>query len=441
MEDGPAIHIVLADYDTGWMMETAQELMIHPRIRVVGFARNGDFLKERVLSLNADAVLMDYSLADISAPEMAMVLAKANSNAVVFAVSESFSREFTHHHSSDDDGEVAEVYPRELSSMRDTAISIVEEVDRIRRMIADHSGGIVHGIKQSVIVSYNIKGGVGKTTLATNLAVAIKSSPHMNNFRVCLVDFDCGGANATTVLHINESEAINRNIANWEHMHDDASIAEVDDMLIRGPKGLLIAPAPINQAQGDKVDMEMADRVLRILKKHFAIIVIDGAPNISAPIDSAFSHATHILMVTSLEGQSVKQLSKTTYLFAPNSDLPNKPDMSHVLKKMFIVVNNTSPKEKYDLKSREISEVVGRPFIGEIPYDSVVRKALHGPEKKTAFELEPHGAFAKGMKNLAHNICGAYPEEGSNKNGRANKAGRFSNLGDAFKQALSRKGS
>ena len=116
------------------------------------------------------------------------------------------------------------------------------------------------------------------------------------------------------------------------------------------------------------------------------IIVIDGAPNISAPVDEAINHATHILLVANPEGQSVKQLAKTVLLLKPDEDYPEKRDASHILRKMFVVLNHAQPESKWDLKAADVAKIVGRPLMSEIPYSETIKQALHGNAKKQAMK-------------------------------------------------------
>jgi len=103
-------------------------------------------------------------------------------------------------------------------------------------------------------------------------------------------------------------------------------------------------------------------------------------------------------------------LSRTIQLLSPDPEFEEKPDMSHIIRKMFLVLNYAQPPGSWDLKKKDIPGIVGRPLIGEIPYDEVVRRALHGPTKKTAVEVDPSSNFAIAIKSLANDICGAYPE-------------------------------
>jgi MinD-like ATPase involved in chromosome partitioning or flagellar assembly/CheY-like chemotaxis protein len=441
--EGSPVQIVVADHDIDWMMDATQELNLHHQVKVTGFARSGEDAIERASLLAADAVLMNYSMPDLTAKEVAARLADASPGTAVFAISDSVTAQLVQTAKA---AGVAEIFPKSEFVAREVAEKIVEYVDAQRREwneIAQKHGLVGKGtgpkgekikekiitrtIKQTIILTYNVKGGVGKTTIATNLALAIKMSPYLSGQRVCLVDFDCGGANVATNMHIQDIEAINRNLSVWEHVSENnIGAKDVDDLLIPGPKGLMIAAAPLNQAFIERFSLELANKILNILKRHFSIIVIDGAPNVSAPIDAAFTHATHVLLIANPEGQSVKQLSRTIQLLSPDPDYPEKPDMSHLLRKTFLVLNHAQAPTKWDLSGADVAASVGRPLFVEIPYDPVVRKALHGTAGKVAVELEPDSEFAIAIKRLANDVCGAYPEGVGRKESK--KKGLFSFL-------------
>lgn len=74
------------------------------------------------------------------------------------------------------------------------------------------------------------KGGVGKTSLATNLAIALRRHRH----RVCLLDADMGLANANILLGLQAAYSL-----------DDVKAGRVglDDLILQGPEGVDILPA------------------------------------------------------------------------------------------------------------------------------------------------------------------------------------------------------
>jgi len=430
-QEGEQVHVVLCGMDPTELMEMTQELNNHHQIKVVGFALNGNDAVEKTASLAADVLLTDYSMPDMSAIEMKKELAEQSPGTSVFVICDSLSEQLIRTAKSVG---ITELYLRDTLSLREVANNIANHVDNLRREWGEASK--IHGrvekgtgpkgekvrteyvtktLKQSIILTHNTKGGVGKSTIAVNLATAIKMSPYYSGQRVCLVDFDCGSANVATNAHIPDTQVLNRNIAMWTSIPESVSAKEVDELLIEGPQGIMIGAAPINQAVAKNINYDLADKILKILRKHFSVIVIDGAPNISETIDSAFEHSTHILMISTPEGQSVKQLSKIVNLFTPDPENEMIMDYSHILKKMFLVLNHINPPSKYELNKSDIVDIVGRPLFSEIPYDEIVLKALHGSAGRVAVELEPDSSFSIAIKSLANYICSAYPDISSQK--------------------------
>jgi pilus assembly protein CpaE len=430
--EGSPVHLVIVDHDMAWTIETQIQLGSHPQLKVIGFAQNMATALERAVSMEADAVLTEFSMPDGTASELAKRLAEDSPGTAVFSVSSSISATLVQ---SAKAAGVVEIFPKQGFVAREAAERIVEHVDSLRRewsAIAHQYGAVGRGVGpmgqktkveyvtrsviQTVILTHNTKGGVGKSTIACNLAVAIKMSPFLSSQRVCLVDFDCGGANASTNYHISDTDVFNRNLATWEYISEDISADEVDKLLIKGSKGVMVAAAPLSHAMSGRIGFDLAEKILRILKRYYGVIVIDGAPNLSDPVDAAMLHATHILMIANAEGQSVKQLSRIVSSLRPDPDYPEKKDMTHILKKMFLVLNYAQAPTPWDLKKLDVANTVGLPLFAEIPFDQVVRKALHGKTEKLAVELESECSFSLSIKSLANDICGAYPEGVGKKN-------------------------
>ncbi|MBO8160668.1 MAG: AAA family ATPase [Thermosipho sp. (in: Bacteria)] len=448
-QEGAPINVVLASVDSDFMMDITQDLQAHPQIKVIGFASNGEAAIERATKMAADVVLTEYSLTDITGTEIAKRLAEDSPGTQVFVITDNITGQLVQ---SCKAVGIKEVFPKTGFSPKEAANRIAAEVDNARREwseIVKKHGAVEKGtgpmgvqktkteyiarpITQTIVMTHNTKGGVGKSTIAVNLATAIKISPYFSGQRVALVDFDCGGANVGTLCNISDNDCYNRNLATWEYVREEElTPGDVDDMMIDGPNGIKILPAPLNQKVAEDINQdtsaELCNKILRVLRKYFGIIVIDGAPNLSPTTDAAMEHSTHILLIANPEGQSVKQLARTVNLLRPTPDYPDKPDMTYILRKMRIVLNHAQGESKWDLKPDEIATTVGIPIFAEIPHDEVVKKALHSEGNKQAVELEPDGPFAVAIKRLANDICGAYPN-GIGNTGTNGKKGLFKKL-------------
>lgn len=426
MNNQGKVSIVLADYDVTRLMNLMQDIQQNPMITIVGIAQSGKDTIDRAASMAADVVLMEYQMLDKAATDVCQELKEASPGTSVFAISDSINAQlvFTAKRSG-----IVEIFPRDGFVAREAESRICQHIyeqkaewDRLAKThgTVDKGTGpmgqkvvkeyITKSIPQSIILTYNTKGGVGKSSTASNLALAVKMSPYMSGQRICLVDFDCGGANVSTLYHIPDADALNRNLISWEGANDSITAQEVDDLMIEGSHGLMILPAPLNIVAAGNISFELCDKILSILKRFFPIIIVDGAPNISASMDAALRHATHVLLIANSEGQSVKQLARTVSIFSPDPAYPDKPDYSYLLNKMFVVLNHAQGYCKWDLKPNEVARTIGRPLLAELPFSETMREALHGNSEKQAIEIDPKGDYAIAIKKLANDLVMAYPE-------------------------------
>lgn len=394
------LSVILAHYENRNLENIMKKLNTHPDIRIIGFANNGEDLIEKIRMMNPNAILMPFSLLDTTAVLVAKKVQELSLNCHVFVIHKNITDKLR-------------------DELKANGVSdIIEDDDSIGHKIYNYMKNIDNDdeentkevFEQTVILTYNPKGGVGKSTIAVNLAYALVNSPVYSEKKIALIDFDIGGANVTTISHISDKKAATKHIYFWSDLPSDIDMdyEDIESMMLKTDNGLLVLPMPINYSYAHQVDYELADKVLNILKKHFDIIVIDTGPNIMPATDAGLRHATHILLVADAERQSVKQLTRTIELLTINP--VRQGDFTPVLERMFVVVNHTKPEGEWDLKAVDIARTIGRPFLREIPYSDSVRESLHGNSALQAVELNKNSHFSLQIKKLANDICNAYPE-------------------------------
>lgn len=423
--EGTPVNVVIGDLDINWMMQVSQNLSINPKIRVIGFANSGEALVERAATMAADAVILNYSMPDMTAADVARKLAEASPGTAVFVMSAALSAQLVMAAKA---AGIAEVFDRNSYIPAEVARKIVEYVDSLRRewaevarthgMVGKGTGPrgdskkeketVIRPITQSVIFTHSPKGGVGKSTIAVNLAVALKMSPVLSGAKIALLDFDCEFGNLATLCALPANLVYTRNIAQWTNIPESITAAEVDDLLIPTESGVMVLPTPINPAVAAKVDYETASKILRVLKRDYSIIVIDGGPKIPPVVDAALQHSTHILLISTPEGQAAENLNRVVSFLSPDPNYPEKPRFDNILNKMFLVVNRIKG-GKGELTPTQVAEIVGRPVLAQIPEDDVVPTALHNGNGKQAVEYAPDSPFSIAIKRLANDITGAYP--------------------------------
>ena len=396
MTNKDTVDVILADYDDNRVKSIMRKLQHHPIIRVVGIAHDYESLMGKVTSLKPQVVMMEFSLIDITAIGIVKEIEKLSLDVKVLVVSDTIPENLKNEIITK--GVVGVIKPDEL-----------ENIDIKSFFTRRGDFNTPFQDKQSIILTYNTKGGVGKSIIAANLAVALKQSPLLKEKKIALVDFDVIGANVSTLFHVPDKKAKAKNLFYWSELPEDIKMDDNDleSMMVKVQDGLMILPAPVNYSYSSKVTFDLATRVLKILKNHFDILIIDGAPNISPTVDAALMYATHILLVTNTERQSVKQLIRFVDLLTIQP--MKQDDLSNVLDKTFVVINHTQSDNTWGMRAADISRTINRPLLREIPYSEYVKEALHGDSNLQAFDLSNNSAFNVEIKKLANDLVGAYP--------------------------------
>lgn len=146
-----------------------------------------------------------------------------------------------------------------------------------------------------VIAITSGKGGVGKTNVTSNLAIALAK----NGNRVCIFDADTSLANINVVMGLNVEYTV-------EHLL--AGERTVDEILAEGPEGVMIIPAASGIAECANLDQEQRRRLiaaLESLEDRFDYILIDTAAGIGESVLSFVQSAQYAIVVISTEPTSL----------------------------------------------------------------------------------------------------------------------------------------
>ncbi len=179
--------------------------------------------------------------------------------------------------------------------------SIAAAVERSRQAWEAIRGPLEHGTREGkVITVFSPKGGVGKTTVAVNLAIALSNG---GASRVCLVDLDLAFGDVAITLQVIPDHTISEAVEAEEHL--DFSLLET---LLTVHENCSILAAPTHPDAKDRISPALVRRVLRILREHFDYVLVDTAPAFDDQVLHAFDETDECVLVATLDVPTVKNV-------------------------------------------------------------------------------------------------------------------------------------
>lgn len=224
------------------------------------------------------------------------------------------------------------------------------------------------------------KGGVGKTNIATNLAMILRRYKK----RVLLVDFDLGLANIDILLGFHAEYTLHDVITGSK---------EVKDIIHHGPDGLMIVPASSGVEELTHLTEVQKERLFKGfsgLDEEVDIVIVDTGAGISQNVLSFVLAANEILLVTTPEPIAI------TDAYAMIKVLSKKRKNLNIK----LLVNQSGSKEEAELTVKKIISVTRRFLDVNIEYFGYL---LRDPNVLNATRLQK--SFVKEYPNTIATSC------------------------------------
>jgi len=249
--------------------------------------------------------------------------------------------------------------------------------------------------RRRIVAVTSGKGGVGKTNIVTNLAIALARQ----GIRVLVVDGDLGLANVDLLLGI---------APQYDLQDVILGSRSVSDIVLEGPDGIRILPASSGVeelANLDEYRTEVLIRSLADLEREVDLILIDCPSGIGRNAVSLAQVADPILVVTTPEPTAfsdayamIKVLSRRSLRCVPA-----------------LVVNEAASDEEATAVARRVGSVAKRFLNLEIEYwgailadESVPKSVLR---QEPFLSTYPYSPAAAGVYQLARRVLGMTPKD------------------------------
>lgn len=237
-----------------------------------------------------------------------------------------------------------------------TSQELIEQVDKLLTEKAAPTTGN-RSFQGMILALFGLRGGVGKTTLAANLAVALRKA---SSQEVCLVDFSPSASQ--TIYHLNLKPP-----SNWGELAlgDSLTWPTLKGKLALHPTGLRVLTAPKLPQSPDEPSIELAKQILKILKENMVFTVVDLPACLNPAVWATLEAADVGLHVVAPDVISVRTAVQTERVLA-NSSIKVK-------QKSFILNQVT---EKAQLPEAAVERGVNSRIPFKIAYDPLQYKAM-----------------------------------------------------------------
>ncbi len=257
---------------------------------------------------------------------------------------------------------------REVVEERDIT-GLGEAIKRAQQVFRAVTGPNTRGDEKPLghlLTVFSPKGGVGKTTIAANLAVCLTAR---SNARVCLVDLDLGFGDIAITLQLFPA----RTIADAVALESDLDFTVLEPLLTPHRKGFSTLVAPVQPDAKDSIPASLISRVLALLKQNFDFVVVDTSPAFDEHVLQAFDETDELLLVTTLDVPTLKNVK----IACETLDLLNFPKP-----RRHLVLNRAD--DKVGLAPEKVETTLDMKITQSIPTSPEVANATNAGDPITS---------------------------------------------------------
>ena len=229
------------------------------------------------------------------------------------------------------------------------------------------------------------KGGVGKTNIVANLAIALRQMGR----EVMIFDADLGLSNIDVVLNLSPKYNIGHVLSG------ERTLAEV---IVEGPHGIKILPATSGVQEITSLDEFQQMMLVEAFDSYegdIDVLLVDSAAGISANVAFFCSASQEIVVVTSPEPTALTDAYALIKVLFKN----------YQEKRFRVIVNSVRDQAEAVEVFRKLSMAAERflsislDYLGHIPFDESIRKAVR--MQKAVIDKFPLSPSARQIKEIA----------------------------------------
>ena len=262
--------------------------------------------------------------------------------------------------------------------------SVLEQEERRRtRMTGQTAGSAARG---TVITVFGAKGGIGKTTISTNLATALCRN---TNSSIAIVDMDTRFGDVAIMMDV----VVEFSIADVGRNIDQVDRESIRDYLVQHSSGVEILPAPLHPTEWGALHRQHIARVIELLAQTHDYVIVDTPGAFNELVATALESADIILLVTSMDIASIKDTALALEMLRAASVSEDK---------VKLVINHSTSSNS--LRAEDVERVLEYQVYWRIPHDVAVSNSNQLGQPIVL--AKPYARASRAIMDMSYNLAG-----------------------------------
>lgn len=271
---------------------------------------------------------------------------------------------------------------RDVVAVHDVQMDLIPAVERARALLsagASEPSSPKNDAKGKVVAVFGPKGGTGKTTVATNLAIASAKA----GVDTALLDANPAFGDCAAFLRVRPDRTLN-DIAGLGDELDDSAIAGV---MMDHPSSLKLLTASNQVLSHGAVDAPMLEKVMNALRRSCDLVLVDTGPTFDAHVATVLEAADLAYLVTSLELPAIKDAKLCLSML--------EQAQMH-MERVRVIINRADSNVGFPLE--EVTRAINFSIAAKLPSDIAVPRAIN--RGVSVEEENPRSKIAKALRKL-----------------------------------------
>lgn len=251
--------------------------------------------------------------------------------------------------------------------------------DLTARLVGHAAGG--PGREGKVITVFSAKGGVGKTTMSTNLATYLAST----GAKTLLLDLDLAFGDVAISLQLIPGKSVFDAVAMSGHIDEDAIASLVT---IHEDSSLEVLCAPNDPGDSDRIPVNTVTELIKVARQHYDFVLVDTPPSFTEHVLAACDLSDVLVLIATLDIPAVKNLR----VAIDTLDMLGSPKDARV-----IVLNRADA--KVGLRPDDVVAAIKAPIAVNVPNSLTVPASVN---RGVPIVLDdPRGPVSMAIRELA----------------------------------------